>query len=79
MEAQRKIDEKKSNEDSAKKDKRNRGDNWTSEEKRELLELIVPYGNIIGKKKVEANKNKQNKSAWQDDFFAKFGNKRSST
>ena len=37
MEAQRKIDEKKSNEDSAKKDKRNRGDKWTSEEKRELV------------------------------------------
>ena len=36
--------EKKSTEDSEKKDKRNRGDNWSSEEKRELLDLIVPHG-----------------------------------
>ena len=78
------MDTKKSTDDLEKKDtgKRNRGDNWSNEEKRELLDLIVPHGNIIENKATDADKNKQKKSAWEDihaNFTARFGNKRSVT
>ena len=74
--------EVKINEDSEKKDKRNRGDNWTNEEKLELLDLIVPYGNVIENKATDADKNKLKKTAWESihqNFSAKFGKKRSCT